>query len=63
MSEIDEKIIVDADKIYVDTNDAVKESGDLIKPIKKAFSVPTKLPVNSAPYWREKYREEHRKTK
>ena len=35
MSEIDEKIIVGADKIYVDTNDAIKESGDLIKPIKK----------------------------
>ena len=37
MSEIDEKIIVGASKVYVDTNDAVKESGDLIKPIQKGI--------------------------
>lgn len=37
MSEIDEKIIVNADKIYIDTGDAVKESGDLIKPMQKGI--------------------------
>ncbi|MBQ3123771.1 MAG: ornithine cyclodeaminase family protein [Firmicutes bacterium] len=35
MSEIDEYIVVNADKVYTDTPDAVAESGDLIKPINK----------------------------
>lgn len=38
MSEIDEYIITHADKVYVDTREgAIKESGDLIKPIKKGI--------------------------
>lgn len=36
MAEIDEYIITNADKVYVDTRDgAIKESGDLIQPINK----------------------------
>ena len=36
MAEIDEYVIVNADKVYVDTKDgAVNESGDLIQPIRK----------------------------
>lgn len=36
MAEIDEYIVVNADKVYVDTRDgALKESGDLIQPIQK----------------------------
>ena len=36
MAEIDEYIVVNADKVYVDTRDgAINESGDLIQPIKR----------------------------
>ncbi len=36
MAEIDEYLVINADKVYVDTRDgAVNESGDLIQPIKK----------------------------
>ena len=37
MSEIDEYIVVNAGKVYIDTPDAVAESGDLIKPIAKGI--------------------------
>lgn len=36
MAEVDEYLVVNADKVYVDTRDgAVNESGDLIQPIRK----------------------------
>ena len=37
LSEIDEYIITHADKIYMDTPDALEESGDFIKPINKGI--------------------------
>jgi len=37
MSEIDEYIITNADKVYMDTPDALEESGDFIKPINKGI--------------------------
>ena len=37
LSEIDEYIITHADKIYMDTTDALEESGDFIKPINKGI--------------------------
>lgn len=37
MAEIPESIIVKADKVYVDTKDAIAESGDLIQPIEKGI--------------------------
>lgn len=35
MSEIPHEVLVNASKIYVDTEDAIKESGDIIQPINK----------------------------
>jgi len=35
MSEIPHEVLVMANKIYVDTEDAIKESGDIIQPINK----------------------------
>ena len=37
LSEIDEYIITHADKVYMDTPDALEESGDFIKPIQKGI--------------------------
>lgn len=40
MSEISEQTLLKADKIYVDTFDAAKESGDILKPIQNgSFSI------------------------
>lgn len=37
LSEIDEYILINADKVYIDTSDALEESGDFIKPIEKGI--------------------------